>query len=334
MSQTLRQKTRLFLVACVFLGCFLLSWTFGGAKLYPWELLSSDTNEVSRHILLSIRLPRILSACLVGSAISVAGLLTQALFRNPLATPSVIGISSGASLGAVLAFFLGLSSLSLWVLPTFAALGSLLTTAFILTLSQHQRFRTVEDLLLIGFAMNAILNAIASFLLSLSLTDFDKAPMMMNWLLGTLSGKTWEHVYLGLWPLIIGLFVAIKLSKKLELLNLGHDVAQTLGIDLPSLKRKTIALVCLLEATAVSIGGVLPFLGLIVPHFTRLLMGNSSPYLWIATILNGMSLLLSADLVARTLIAPAEMQVGVLIAIFGSPCFLVLLYRNRKGLSQ
>lgn len=323
----------ILLILC--LGLFLLSvalsWTFGGASLYPWDLLRDDTPEVARHILLSIRLPRILCACLIGAGLSVSGLLTQGLFRNPLASPSVIGISSGGSLGAITAFFLGLNLISLWFMPLMAFAFCLVTTVFILLLSQTSKFRAVEDLLLVGFALNAILSAVASFLLSLSLTDFDKAPVMMNWLLGTMAGKTWDHVWLALVPITIGIGLSTRITYQLNVLALGSDVAETLGIKMKTLRRKTILLVALLDATAVSIGGVLPFLGLMVPHISRLIIGPDHRGLLIFSIINGMTLLLLADLAARTLIAPQEIQVGVLISLFGSPFFLWMLYQRRKA---
>lgn len=310
---------------------WLLSWTFGGAPLFPWQLVSGETTEIERHILLSIRLPRILCACLVGAGLAVSGLLTQGLFRNPLASPSVIGISSGGSLGAIIAFFFSLNLLSMWALPITAFIGCLLTTIFILSLSRSTRLGGVEDLLLVGFALNAILSAISSFLLSLSLTDFDKAPVMMNWLLGTLNGKTWDHIAIAAAPIFLGIIFASRLAYQLKVLALGHDIAESLGIRFRTLRFKTILVVALLDATAVAIGGILPFLGLIVPHFSRLLVGPDHKLLLLVCAINGMSLLLLADLAARTLIAPGEIQVGVLISLFGSPFFLWMLYQRRKA---
>lgn len=317
-------------LACLFLS-FLMAWSFGGAALYPWQLLlrSSEDSDMTSHILLSIRLPRIACACLVGAALSVAGMLTQGLFRNPLASPSVIGISSGGSFGAILAFYLGVNTLGLWTLPIFAFAGCLLTTLLILALARSANFVAVEDLLLVGFAINAILSAMSSFLLSLSLKEFDKAPAMMNWMLGTLSGKTWDHVRLGVLPIVLALLASIRVSYQLNVLSLGNDVAQTLGVRLKRLRIQTILVTSTLVATAVSIGGILPFLGLIVPHFSRLLVGPDHKKLLFVSAVNGMSLLLLADLVARTLIAPSEIQVGVLISLFGSPFFLWMLAKRR-----
>jgi iron complex transport system permease protein len=315
----------------LFLMIALLSWTFGGAALYPWQLWNEHTPEVARHILLSIRLPRLLTACLVGAGLSVAGLLTQGLFRNPLASPSVIGISSGGSLGAILAFFLNLHLLSLWLTPIMAFGGSLATTGIILALARSSRLSGVEDLLLVGFALNAILSALSSFLLSLSLTDYDRAPTMMNWMLGSLSGKTWDHVLLALAPISLGIAFAFRLMHQLNVMAMGYDVAETLGVRLKSLRLKTILVVAILDATAVAIGGILPFLGLIAPHISRLLVGSEPRNLMPITLLNGMSLLLLADLCARTLLSPGELQVGVLISLFGSPVFLWMLYQRRKA---
>lgn len=328
--QKLPRSTHLGFCLAVLAVSLLMSWTFGGAPIYPWQLFSGETTEIERHILLSIRLPRLLCACLVGAGLSISGLLTQGLFRNPLASPSVIGISSGGSLGAIIAFFFGLNLLTLWALPLTAFVGCGLTTLLILALSRSTRLRGVEDLLLIGFALSAILSAISSFLLSISLSDADKAPVMMNWLLGTLNGKTWDHVLVALFPIGLGLFFANRMAYQLNVLALGHDVAETLGVKLKTLRLKTILVVSMLDATAVAIGGVLPFLGLIVPHISRLIFGPDHKGLMLICAINGMSLLLLADLAARTLMAPGEVQVGVLISLFGSPFFLWMLYQRRK----
>lgn len=329
----MRKSTSVTLILCIllFLLSVLLSWTFGGAALYPWQLFDPDLPDMAEHILLSIRLPRILAACLVGAGLSVSGLMTQALFRNPLASPSVIGISAGGSLGAIIAFYFGLQLLGLWFMPLAAFVGCVLTTLVILMLGRSSRFGSVEDLLLVGFALNAILSAFSSFVLSLSLTDFDKAPVMMNWMLGTLSGKTWDHVWIALPPICLGIAMARRLAYQLNVLAMGHDVAETLGVKLSTLRTRTVLLVSLLDATAVAIGGILPFLGLIVPHISRLMVGTNPRLLYLVTILNGMSLLLLADLAARTLLAPSEIQVGVLISLLGSPFFLWMLYKRRKA---
>ncbi len=321
----------LLLSLAFFIFSFGMAWSLGGAPLYPWQLLKSDDMELTHHILLSIRLPRIACACLVGAAISVAGMLTQGLFRNPLASPDVIGISSGGSFGAILGFSLGLNTVGIWTLPLFAFVGCLITTLLVLALARSANFAAVEDLLLVGFAISAILSALSSFVLSLSLKDFDKAPAMMNWLLGTLSGKTWGHVNIGLIPIILGLLASIRISYQLNVLSLGSDVAQTLGLKLRRLRIQTIIVMSTLVATSVSIGGILPFLGLIVPHFSRLLVGPDHKKLLVISAINGMSLLLLADLAARTLLAPSEIQVGVLISLFGSPFFLLMLYKRRRS---
>ncbi|RZA15590.1 MAG: iron ABC transporter permease [Proteobacteria bacterium] len=318
----------------VFGFTFLTAWSFGGAPLYPWQLWANDGNAMTSHILLSIRLPRIACACIVGAALSVAGMLTQGLFRNPLASPSVIGISSGGSFGAILAFYFGLSSIGLWTLPLFAFIGCLLTTLLILALARTSRFAAVEDLLLVGFAINGILSAMSSFVLSISLKDYDKAPAMMNWLLGTLAGKTWDHFSVGIIPIALALVASHSISYQLNVLSLGTDVAQTLGIKLRRLRIQSILVCTTLVAAAVSIGGILPFLGLIVPHISRLLVGPDHKKLLVISAVNGMSLLLLADLAARTILAPSEIQVGVLISLFGSPFFLWMLTTQRRSPTQ
>ncbi len=317
--------------AALCLLVFLLSWSFGGAAAYPWQLLSpSEDLDMLQRILIDIRLPRVLAACLIGGALAAAGVLTQGLFRNPLASPSVIGISSGGVLGAILAFYLGLNLVSLWILPLFALIGCVLTTTVLLRFARDPRGFPIEDLLLIGFALNGILSALTSFLLSLSLNDYDKAPAMMNWMLGTLSGKTWEHCMIAAGPLILGILFAQKLAYRFNVLSLGNDVAQTLGIDLKRLRTEAVLLVSILVGTSVSLSGMMPFIGLIVPHFTRTLVGPDHRQLLGLSVINGMTLLMLADLLARILIPPQEIQVGVLISLIGSPFFLWMLYQRRR----
>jgi iron complex transport system permease protein len=310
---------------------FMLSWSFGGAAAYPWQLLSqSEDLEMLQRILIDIRLPRVVMACLIGGALAAAGVLTQGLFRNPLASPSVIGISSGGVLGAILAFYLGVNFVSLWMLPLFALVGCVLTTTILLRFARDPRGFPIEDLLLIGFALNGILSALTSFLLSISLNDFDKAPAMMNWMLGTLSGKTWEHCLVAAGPLLGGMLFAKKLAYRFNVLSLGNDVAQTLGLDLKRLRTEAVLLVSILVGTSVSMSGMMPFIGLIVPHFTRILVGPDHRQLLGISVINGATLLMLADLLARVLIPPQEIQVGVLISLIGSPFFLWMLYQRRR----
>lgn len=310
---------------------FLLSWSFGGAAAYPWQLLSqSEDLEVLQRILIDIRLPRVVAACLIGGALAAAGVLTQGLFRNPLASPSVIGISSGGVLGAILAFYLGVNFVSLWMLPLFALVGCVLTTTILLRFARDPRGFPIEDLLLIGFALNGILSALTSFLLSISLNDFDKAPAMMNWMLGTLNGKTWEHCLVAAGPLLGGILFAQRLAYRFNVLSLGNDVAQTLGLDLKRLRTEAVLLVSILVGTSVSLSGMMPFIGLIVPHFTRILVGPDHRQLLGLSVINGATLLMLADLLARILMPPQEIQVGVLISLIGSPFFLWMLYQRRR----
>jgi len=320
------------LIWLIFVSAWILSISFGGASIYPWQILNTKAEdwEMVRHILLSIRLPRVVCACLVGGALAAAGVITQGLFRNPLASPSVIGISSGGVLGAILAFYGGLNLWGFWALPLSAFVGCLLTTLVILQFARSSKSWAIDDLLLVGFALNGILSAISSFILSLSLNEFDKAPAMMNWMLGTLSGKTWEHGLIGSGPILIGILLSQRLAYRFNVLSLGNDVAQSLGIDLRRLRVHAVLLISALVATSVSIGGLMPFIGLVVPHFSRLLVGPDHRSLLLVSVVNGMSLLMLADLLARILMPPQEIQVGVLISLLGSPFFLWMLYQRRK----
>jgi iron complex transport system permease protein len=267
----------------------------------------------------------------VGAALASAGVLSQGLFRNPLADPSVLGATSGGSAGAALMFYFGAAGLQWFSLPLAAFTGALLATGFILHLSSRRFAWTMESLLLAGFAINALFGALTSLVVSLVLEDYQTAPAIMYWLLGGLNARGWEHVAMVFVPLVVALSVAYVVAARLDVLALGEDVARTLSVNVRRLKRASIVVIALLVGVAVSVAGAIPFVGLVVPHLTRLICGPSHRRLVLVSAINGVTLVVLADLAARTLRAPAELQVGVLIALLGAPFFLWLLISRRQG---
>ncbi len=191
---------------------------------------------------------------------------------------------------------------------------------------------SMEFLLLIGFAFNALASAMTSLVVALTLEDYQKAQGIMHWLLGGFDGKGYEHVLMALPPLVLGLVWVLSLAPRLDVLSLGEDLASTLSVDIRKLRMHAIAAVALLVGTAVAVAGAIPFIGLVVPHFTRLIVGPAHRRLLVASTINGMSLMLLADLAARTVRAPAELEVGILTSLLGAPFFLWLLWsRQRRG---
>lgn len=290
----------------------------------------TESSLMAQTIIWEIRLPRTIVCCLVGLALASAGVLSQGLFRNPLASPSVIGTSSGGVLATVLVIYLGVSKL-FYFIPLAGFLGALLTTILVLYLTQRQAGFNIERILLTGFSLNTLVGAITSFILSLSLEDYNRAPMILNWMMGSFSGKGWEHVSLAVIPVSIGLYMAARIAYRLNILSLGNEVAASLGVSWHRVRTLAIITIALLVGTSVSLVGLLPFLGLIVPHITRSILGSEHRRLLFGSMINGMSLTLLADFLARHLWQPSELQVGVLISLVGSPLFLWLLWKKQTA---
>jgi iron complex transport system permease protein len=322
----------LLLLAGVFASAIVLGATFGATQAPLAELLSGRLSAVERAILLEVRLPRVLLAAVLGGALAVAGTVFQALLRNPLADPYVLGVSGGASLGGVVALLLGLGGASApWggvgvqALAFAGALGALLLIERIATVDGRM---SVVTLLLTGAICNAVSGAAIFFLQSVA--SFEELHAMVFYLMGQVPS-------LGLRGVVATALVALGAALALwtmaggyNALALGEDGARQLGVEVESLKRRTFALGSLLTALAVSLAGLIGFVGLIVPHILRLLLGADHRLLLPAAFLGGGAFLVVADLLARAIVAPNEVPVGVITALVGGPFFLVLLRRRRS----
>jgi iron complex transport system permease protein len=289
----------------------------------------TERDQFVAMVVLSLRLPRMLLAAFVGGALASAGVLTQGLFRNALADPTILGATSGASLAAALVFYTLGTGLVWWLLPAAAFGGALFALVLLVAIMGRRGGWALEHMLLGGFALNAVLAALTSLVISLSLEDARRAPAMMHWMMGSLAYKEPRQVLFALIPCLGGLTMGLALTRRLDVMTLGEDVARVLSVDLARLKMATIVAVALLIGSAVSVAGAIPFVGLVVPHITRLLVSPRHRPLFWASVVNGVTLVLVADLFARTAIAPREMQVGVLIALLGAPFFLALLSRRQ-----
>jgi iron complex transport system permease protein len=290
-----------------------------------------EAEQLTATIVWSLRAPRALVAALCGGALAVAGVVSQGLFRNGLASPSVLGTEAGGSLAAVVTFYLGAAYAHWLTLPLAAFGGALAATALIFRAAARGPGASLETLLLMGFAVNAMLAAATSLVVSLVLEDHAAAGAVLHWLLGGFTAKGWEHLAMGAVPAAIGLTLALRLAPRLDVLALGEDVASTLSVDVRGLRRGAVVSIAALVATAVGIGGTLPFVGLLVPHLTRLAAGPRHRLLIVLSALNGMTLVVLADLLARTLRAPSEIEVGVLTSLVGAPFFLALLFERARA---
>ncbi len=285
-------------------------------------------------IVWAVRVPRVLVAAIVGASLAIAGAQMQGLFKNPLASPDITGTSSGAALGAVIALASGLAARSLFYLPLFAFAGAL-ASLFAVYLIATRRGRTpVATLLLAGVATGALISAATSFVITLSWVSYDVAGEIVFWLLGGLDSRTWIHVWLALPPFVIGGALALFYTRELDLLTGGEDAALALGVEVETVKRVMLVGAALLTGASVAVGGIVGFVGLIVPHVVRLTIGPAHGKLIPASALAGAVFLVAADLLARVLLRPQEIRLGIITAAVGAPFFLYLLLRERDRASE
>jgi iron complex transport system permease protein len=291
-------------------------------------VISVPVSEQQEAIFWTIRLPRVALGVLAGAALAVSGALLQGVFRNPLADPGLIGVSSGAALGAVAVIVLGASSVGLMTLPLAAFLTGTATTFFVYRLAQRHGRTDVATLLLVGLALNAMAGAATGLLTYLA--DDAQLRSIVFWTMGGLGGALWETVLVAAPWIAVSLALAPRLGRALNLFALGEMEARHLGIEVEQVKRAAILLAALATGTAVALVGPIGFIGLIVPHIVRLIAGPDHRLLLPACALGGASLLVLADLVARTMTAPAEVPVGLITACAGGPFFLALILRARR----
>lgn len=286
-----------------------------------------------RAIVFDLRLPRLVLALLVGCALALAGVVMQAFFQNPMADPSIIGVSAGASLGATVAVVVGLTVgiAGVGAVPVMAFLGALVATAVVYVLSRRGGQTPVGVLLLTGIALGSALSALGALVLVTggdpTRRDLDQ---VVYWMLGSVAGRTWAHVllilpYAAIAGVVTGLF-----ARELNVLSLGDDTAHYLGLNVEQVRLLLLALASLLTAAAVAVSGIIGFVGLIVPHLMRLAVGPDHRLLVPASGIAGGVLLALADVLARTMAAPTEVPVGIITSLLGAPFFLYLLHRRRE----
>ncbi len=285
--------------------------------------------QTERVILLQLRLPRLLTACLVGASLGAAGAGYQGLFRNPLADPYVIGASSGAGLGVTIAIILGLqmTMLGLGAISLSALLGALAAVAAVFGIASAGRQVPTLSLLLAGVALSSLISAIMSMLMFM---NDEKLVAIFGWLMGSLSGKSWSIVASTAVLGGIGIIALGLLSRALDALTFGEETAASLGLSLAGLRLMVVVAASTATAAAVAAAGVIGFVGLIAPHMARSLVGPRHVWLIPASALVGAILLLVADDLARTVVAPGELPVGVVTALLGGPFFLFLLKTRQQ----
>jgi len=322
----MRPLPLLLLLAALALATFIGALSLGGANIAPgelWRILSGNGDGIAAQVVLELRLPRALAAFAVGGMLALAGAQMQVLLGNPLADPYILGTSGGAATGALLAMLLGAATL----LVNIAALaGALLATLLVFGLAHGRGNWSATRLLLTGVVIAAGWGALISFLLSVA--PQHNLPGMLYWLMGDLGhANNWLP---GMLLLSAVLLLNLPGARNLNLLARGDRQAASLGVTVPALRRQLYLSASLLTAGAVTIGGSVGFVGLVVPHLLRLLGGSDHRWLLPNAVLAGGSLLLLADTLARTLFAPQQLPVGVLTAMLGVPLFLFLLQRGHR----
>lgn len=292
---------------------------------------SIDTSYIAdsyKAIIWNIRLPRVLLGVLVGASLSIAGASFQGMFKNPMADPYIIGISSGAALGATLAiiFKFDYRILNISAISAFAFAGALLTVFLVYTIARVGNILPVTNLLLAGVAVGQFLTAIMSFLMIIYDKDMNK---IIYWTLGSLSGKGWSPI-IRIGPVVLISMVLIGFfARDLNIMVTGDETAQSLGVDVEKTKIYLLILCSLITSIVVSVSGIIGFVGLIIPHISRLVLGPDHRILLPASALLGGIFMIFADTIARTVISPVQIPVGIITALFGGPFFIYLL-RSRE----
>lgn len=331
------------LIVSILLGLLLIlvilvSITLGSVKVPPLRSirilfqsilgLKSAGSETERTIILSLRLPRAILAGFVGAGLSISGVTFQALLRNPLADPYILGVSSGAAVGAIVAILLGLSTSSLG-LPLASFLGALLTILVVFYFGRQDGKIHPNTLLLAGVITGSFLSALIMFFISVS--QKEELHTIIFWLMGDFSFSSARAIFVILPYVLLGVFLLYLRSRHLNLILSGEENAIQLGVDVEKLKLVSYLSASLITAASVSVCGLIGFVGLIIPHSMRLIFGPDHRLLIPSAALVGASFLIASDTFARTFLAPTELPVGVVTAAFGGPFFIYLL-KTRKGI--
>lgn len=328
----------------ILLGSVILSAMMGAVKVPPHDVISIVANHIGHYVgwhaeatytqqqdavVWSIRMPRILLGAMVGAGLAVSGAALQGMFRNPLADPSLIGVSSGAALGAVLALGLGISLLGRWTTPVFAFVGGVLFALMGYALARQNGRTEVVTLILAGIALNTFAGA-GTALITFMAND-SQIRAIIFWSMGSLGGATWNGVMSATPFVVMGLIASFWWRKPLNLLTLGEREAHHLGVETERVRFLVIVFTALMTGATVAVAGVVGFVGLIVPHVIRLISGPNHRVLLPASAIGGAILVVLADLVSRTIVAPLELPLGVLTALIGGPFLLVLMLKTRRA---
>lgn len=325
---------------CVLLvAACLLSLMYGASGISLWSVLSDllagrELSLRDRVVLFDIRLPRMAMGVLVGAALAVSGAVMQGLFRNPLADPGLVGVSAGAGLGAITAIVMGAhlpvaiaALVGNYTVPMAAFVGGWGATMVLYRVSTRHGRTSVATMLLAGIALGALAGALSGIMIYVA-NDAELRTLTF-WGMGSLAGATWSKVFAAAPIIVVALALAPFLARGLNGLALGEATAHHIGISVQRVKNTAILSVAAATGAAVAVSGGIGFIGIVVPHLLRLAVGPDHKYLLPNSALLGASLLLGADVISRTIIAPAELPIGIVTAVLGAPVFLWILLRRR-----
>lgn len=299
--------------------------------LFAWTGATGDVDQIDEFVFGAIRTPRMLVAAFGGAALALAGTVMQASFRNPLASPDIIGTAAGAAFGGALVIVFKLADMSVFATPIAALFGAVGVTWLVFVLAgSHGRF-SVANLLLAGIALNTLFGAVTSFVVTLSFDNYTASSRVLFWLMGGLDARTWEHAWITAGGFFLFGLMVWPRARELDLLTLRDDSAHSLGVDAPRARRSLVWCACGLTATTVANSGGIAFVGLIVPHLARLMVGPAHRLLLPTAALLGAILMVVSDLGCRVSPASWNLRLGVVTAIAGAPYFLYLLSRQRRG---
>lgn len=318
-------------LTCLMLILMVFSLRIGHVTIPFMEVIDSlgSSNDTPAAIIVrEIRIPRTILAVFIGAMLGVSGAVLQGLFRNPLAEPGIIGVGAAASLGAVIAIYTGLSASWFLALPLMAQAGALLAVFVLYTLSGKQA--STLTLILAGVALTSMASALTSLVLNMSANPY-AAMEIVFWMMGSLQDRSMDHVWLSVPFMLVSLLMLLLTAKALYALSLGEDVAQSLGVNLPRTRFLAIVGTALGVGAATSVAGMIGFIGLVVPHLLRPLIGHHPVRLLPASALGGACFLLVADIVTRLIFVNRDLKLGVVTALVGAPFFLWLLIKSRRS---
>ncbi len=327
------QVSKLWVLLALTVISLFLAFSVGAIPLPVWEILRQQATDLQHTVFFEIRAPRVLLAAGVGAMLGLSGACLQGLFRNPLADPTLIGVSAGAALGAIAMIVLGdlidlPAGWAAYAVPLAAVAGALLVTSFLYGFAAWFGQFSIVTLLLVGIAVNALSTVgIGAFEY---LSDDRQLRNLVFWMMGSFGRAGWDTVIPALLVMSAAGILLIRQGRQLDLLQLGEAEAAHLGINVGRLKRVVILMSAVAVGAGVALSGIIGFVGLIVPHLVRLMIGPLHRYLLAGSLLLGAGLMVLADLLARTVIVPAELPVSLVTSALGAPFFLWLIARMRR----